>query len=89
VVDFHARERQPLPLPLAEHLLDVRRDVVLIQRLELAVEANHRNQRSAIALEQRRIDSRPAPARLRKRLQGQHPQGRKVRATVLQGGVMG
>ncbi|MCY1559204.1 hypothetical protein D9M68_962170 [compost metagenome] len=65
VVDFHAGETQALPLPIRDQLLDLQRDLVLIQRLELAIKANHRNQRPAITPEQHRIDPRPTPARLR------------------------
>ncbi|MNF96811.1 hypothetical protein D3C84_796130 [compost metagenome] len=89
MVDFHAGEHQPLRLPIAEHLQDLRRDLVLIQRLELAIETNHRNQRPAIPFEQHRVDSRPVPTRLGKRLQGQHPQGRKIRTAVFECGFVG
>ncbi|MNF76478.1 hypothetical protein D3C84_585930 [compost metagenome] len=65
MVDFHAGEGQPLPLPIADQLLDLLRDLVLVQRLELAIKANYCNQRPAITLEQCRIDPRPTPACLR------------------------
>ncbi|MNG08820.1 hypothetical protein D3C84_922050 [compost metagenome] len=89
MVDFNAGEVQPLPLPIVEHSLDLRGNFVLIQRLELTIKTNHRYHRPAITFEQRRINARPAPASLRERLQGQHPQGRKVRAAVLEGRFMG
>ncbi|MCY1440843.1 hypothetical protein D9M71_571320 [compost metagenome] len=89
MVDFHTGEVQSLSLPIADHLADLRRDFFLIQRLELPIQANHRNHRPAVVLEQLRIHSGSAPARLGKGLQGQHPQRRKVCTAVPEGGVVG
>ncbi|MNG12960.1 hypothetical protein D3C84_966070 [compost metagenome] len=73
VVNFHTRQHQPLRLPVAEHQLDLRRDLVLVQRLELTIQTNHRNQRPTVSFQKPGIDPRPTPAGLRKSLQGQHP----------------
>ncbi|MCY1451955.1 hypothetical protein D9M71_688470 [compost metagenome] len=89
MVDFHAGEVQPLSLPVADHLPDLRCDLILIQRLELPIQANHRNHRPAIALEQCRVNPGPTPARVGKGLQGQHPQRRKVGAAIPEGSVVG
>ncbi|MNG28381.1 hypothetical protein D3C84_1136320 [compost metagenome] len=57
--------------------------------LELTIEPDDRDQRTAIILQQRWIDLRPAPTGLRVCLQSQHPQGGKVRARLSQGIFMG
>ncbi|MNM82472.1 hypothetical protein D3C81_945040 [compost metagenome] len=51
VVDFDTAQRQALRLPIGEHLQNLRGDLILIQRLELAVETNHRNQRTTIGFQ--------------------------------------
>ncbi|MNR34834.1 hypothetical protein D3C85_1526380 [compost metagenome] len=89
MIDFHTGKVQPLSLPIDDHLLNLHRDLILIQRLELTIKANHRDQRTTITLEQQRIDSRPTPAGLGESLQCQHTQGGKVRAAVCQGRFMG
>ena len=48
MVDFDAAQRQALRLPIGKHLQNLHSDLILIQRLELAVETNHRNQRTTI-----------------------------------------
>ncbi|MNF41804.1 hypothetical protein D3C84_228420 [compost metagenome] len=76
-------------LPIVDQLLHLGGDFILIQRRELPVETNHRNQRPTILLEQYRINPRPAPGSLGEGLQRQHPQGRKICAAVAESGVMG
>lgn len=89
VINFHAGQSQALGLPIGEHLLDLCNDIILIQRLELAIQTNHRNQWPIILLEQPRINPRPSPAFLRECLQRQHPQGREIRTAIAQCGLMG
>lgn len=78
VIDFHTRQRQAQGLPIGDHLQDARRGIDRVQVLELAIQADHRNQRPAVALQQRPIDLRSAPAALWISLQGQDPQGGKI-----------
>jgi hypothetical protein len=66
VVDFHTAEAQSQRLPIADHLLNLCRHLILIQRLELTIEANHRNQWPPVSLEQCRINSCTTPASLGK-----------------------
>lgn len=51
VIDLDTARRQTLRLPIGKHLQNLRGDLVLIQRLELAVETNHRDQRTAIGFQ--------------------------------------
>ena len=89
VVDFNPHRRQALGLPIAQQLLDLRDHIVLAEGFELAVQANHRNERSTVSLEQRRIDTRAIPAGAGKRLQRQHPQAGKVATALPQRAFMG
>ncbi len=76
-------------LPIAQHLLDLGDHLILVQGLELAVQANHGDQRAAVSLEQGRIDPRTAPARPGKSLQRQHPQAGEIATALAQRRLVG
>ncbi|MNI32795.1 hypothetical protein D3C73_867170 [compost metagenome] len=89
MIDFHPGEHQALALPITEHLLNPCSSFFLIQRRKLAIQTHHRDQRSAISLEQRRVNARPTPSGAGKSLQGENPESREIGAAVIERGLVG